>query len=132
MSYATPDDLEDYTGATPPADAQTRLDRASDDVAAALITAVYEVDGGGMATDPAVIAAIVKAEAATAAHRINNGLNADGSQRQSSEVQIGSVRIKRGAQSGGGSGVLQAGELPHGAYSALRTAGLINHAPWRP
>lgn len=128
MSYATPADLvPDWMaqGAVP-TDAQVRLNRASEDVAYALRLSVYQVDGGGVATDPKIIAAIVQAECATMAYRLGNGQDAEGNARQASEVAIGSVRIKRGSGlAGAGSGTAPSGSgIPPRAAAILMAAGL--------
>lgn len=124
MGYATPTDLQDYNGgATPPADAQVRLDRASDSVDELLLTAVYDVDSNGMPTEPDVLAACTKAACAIAQHRIDNGLKANGAPAAYDNVKIGSVQLARRASSGSSSAA--ADRYGPDAYGILQRAGLL-------
>lgn len=58
MAYATSPELVTYTGATAPADATRLLARASDLIDDHIVTAVYNVNAAGAATDATVIAAL--------------------------------------------------------------------------
>ena len=57
MAYATPVDLQNYTGVTSVSDDTRKLQRASDLLDSALRAAVYAVDTSGNPTDATVIAA---------------------------------------------------------------------------
>lgn len=62
MSYATPADFASWNNSLiPPTDLQRLLDRASDLIDAALITAVYAIDSNGNPTDTNDIATLKNA-----------------------------------------------------------------------
>lgn len=62
MSYATPTDFGAWNGTlVQPSDIQRLLDRASDLLDAALITAVYAIDANSNPTDAVIVAALKNA-----------------------------------------------------------------------
>jgi len=56
-AYATSTDLTAYTGAPAPADADRQLQRASD-LVDSVVCATFSVDGAGLPTLPAILAAL--------------------------------------------------------------------------
>jgi hypothetical protein len=64
MAYATTQQLQTYTGATPPADATRLLGRASELIDDHIVTAIYDVDDAGQPTDQKVIDALADATCA--------------------------------------------------------------------
>ena len=75
MAYATVSDLAAHLPAdlTVPADAARLLDRAAEVVAEVMMRAIYQTDDDGLATDPLVIATIIRAECLHAAWWIETG-----------------------------------------------------------
>jgi hypothetical protein len=68
MAYATTQQLQTYTGATPPADATRLLGRASELIDDHIVTAIYDVDDQGNPTDAKIIAALADATCAQVEH----------------------------------------------------------------
>lgn len=126
MAYATPAQLTAWlpAGKAPATEAEaTRLlERASETVDTALITAVYDVDDDGLPTDADVALALQKATCAQVEYVLDTG-DETGAGSQYSDVQIGSVRLAR-AQKGGGATATTPTLAPH-ASDLLRTAGLL-------
>ena len=61
MAYATAGELETYTGNAAPANATVLVYRASRKVDELLMCAVYDVDSGGLPTDPVLATAMREA-----------------------------------------------------------------------
>ncbi|MBA9003665.1 hypothetical protein [Thermomonospora cellulosilytica] len=128
MAYATPAELATFLGlAEPPAGAARLLDRASRDVDTATVTAVYDTDTNGAATDPDITAALKAATLEQAAYRLDAG---DGTGAGKwADVSIGSAKLGRRtdvtppAQA-------TAGRLSVDAWQILYAAGLIGQGPW--
>jgi hypothetical protein len=122
MSYADAQDYTDYTGKTAPADIDLRLRRASAQVDAELLSAVYDT------TDPYVIAALRDATCEQA-HNAREGGYSGGGASGGQDVKIGSVAI--GARSSANSGALP-GQVPFSsvARTILQVAGVsFTNAP---
>jgi hypothetical protein len=64
VAHATDEQLAAYLGTAAPADADRLLDRASELIDSALVTASYAVDSTGAATDAQVLAALADATCA--------------------------------------------------------------------
>lgn len=119
--YATTADLAKHLDAAPPVGARRLLRKASRTVDYLLIGAVYQVDDDGLPTDPDIKAAIRDAVCAQAEH-----LDADEQAGRYTEVQIGSVRLRRAAVGTVGPG----GEsVAQDAVDALALAGLLPIEP---
>jgi hypothetical protein len=100
--YATPEDLAEALGVdTPPAGAEAWLRRASRDLDAALIGAVYEVDEATqMPTDPDLVEAFRDACCEQASFLIDGG-DATGAKAKYQTVAIGQVSYGRRAGAAG-------------------------------
>lgn len=131
MAHATSQEYEDYTGATAPADIGLKLTRASRLVDKELLCAVYDVDDTGTATDAEVLAALRDATCEQVAAWVASGTeDGTGAAPVYQDVQIGSVRLGRGATSGGaGGGGSAATRLAPQARMVLEQARLTGHAP---
>lgn len=127
MAYATIDELTDHIGRTP-INAQLLLDRASRDVDRALLTAVYDVDDNGAATDPDVIAALKLATLEQVAAGLDAGNTTGNGVTVSGGFSIGkiSVQAASGTQTGAARMV---GPLWEQAWLVLQQAGLTGHGP---
>lgn len=117
-SYATIVQLADYLHTDAPADAAKLLEDATRALDDALLTAVYDVDSGGMPTDPQVIAAFAEAVCAIVEWWGETGdpVGADGGW---DSVSAGPVSLSRGSGSTAAQPI-SAGTLPPRAASALR------------
>ncbi|MFE6764357.1 hypothetical protein [Streptomyces sp. NPDC057689] len=125
--YATPEQLATYTGAPAPEGVERLLARASEDVDAALLTAVYAVDDDGDPTDPAVVAALAAAVCAQVEWQLATGDDGTGSAGVWDSVSIGPVSLSgRTAGPPAASGV----DLAPRAHRALRGAGLLPGVIW--
>lgn len=118
-SYATIGDLIEWTHDDPPADATRLLQRASEYVLGLTATAVYDVDGDGVATDVTVLAALRDATAAQAAWWIQTG-DETGGAAQYTSVGIGSVQLTRST-----AGVTSTRQAPD-VLRILAAAGLLS------
>ncbi|APD18540.1 hypothetical protein SEA_PICARD_9 [Streptomyces phage Picard] len=120
--YATPDQLAAWTGTPAPADAERLLARASSDVDAALMCAVYDTTADGMPTDPAVVQALADATCAQVEYQLATGDDGTGAAGRWGSVSIGPVSLgdRRDApQAPGGL------DLAPRAHRALMQAGLL-------
>ncbi|MEU3162900.1 hypothetical protein [Streptosporangium sp. NPDC006930] len=131
MAHATAEEYEDYTGESPPADIGLRLTRASRLVNRATITAQYDVDENDIATDPKILTAFREATIEQVAAWVTSGTeDGTGAAPVYQDVQIGSVRLGRGATSGGAAGGGSAADrLAPQARMVLEEAGLLGQAP---
>ena len=113
MAYATVSDLIANLpdGLDVPPDATRLLDRASEAVAEVLMRAYYATDSTGRASDPAVVAAIVRAECLQAAYWVETG------DEQGAAVAVTSASSGAGPSWGGSVQTLAARAL-----TVLRTA----------
>ncbi|WP_113699181.1 hypothetical protein [Nonomuraea lactucae] len=130
MAYATVNDLAPTYVTPAPANAALLLDRATRLVDQALLTAVYEVDEDGLPTDPEHIAALRDATCEQVAAWLEVGETGTGASAEYSDVQIGSVRLGRGSQTGAGGGGSAATRLAPQAWAILQQAGLTGHEPY--
>ncbi|MFD8948990.1 hypothetical protein ACFV0B_09075 [Streptomyces xanthophaeus] len=126
--YATPEQLAMWMGRpAPDGDAARLLARASEDVDAALLTAVYDVDADGDPTDPQIVAALSSAACAQAEFWLASGDDGTGASSQWDSVSIGPVALNgRRPGPSAASGL----DLAPRAYRALHTAGLLPGAIW--
>ncbi|MGW0933320.1 hypothetical protein [Streptomyces sp. NPDC002644] len=124
--YATPDQLAAYTGQPAPADAERLLLRASQDIEAVTVTAVYDTDAVGLPTDPDIAEAMSTAVCAQVEWRAATSDDGTGAVGQWDSVSIGPVSMS-GRRSGGASDGV--GLAPR-AEQALRTAGLMPGVVW--
>ncbi|WP_067470041.1 hypothetical protein [Actinomadura macra] len=127
-SYATPAELAAFLAPDAlPAGAQRVLDRASRDVDAEILTAVYDVDEGGAATDATVVAALREATLEQAAWRLDSG-DAKGAAGVWGQVAIGSAQLTRRTDRTAPKEATIGG-LCADAYRVLMLAGLTGHEP---
>ncbi|MCG7524938.1 hypothetical protein MHW47_10880 [Streptomyces sp. OfavH-34-F] len=125
--YATPEQLAAWTGTPAPADAERLLARASSDIDAALIRAVYCTNDAGMPTDPAVVQALTDAVCAQVEYQLATGDDGTGASGRWGSVSIGPVSLgdRRDApQAPGGL------DLAPRAHRALMLAGLLPGVIW--
>jgi hypothetical protein len=123
--YATPEQV--WTGRPPPADADRLLARASEDIDAALLTAVYRTNSAGLPTDPAVVAALADAVRDQIEYWAATGEDGTGAAGRWDSVSIGPV-----AMSGRKDFPAAAGDvdLAPRAHRALTRAGLLPGVIW--
>jgi len=98
--YATAGDYTAVTGQTAPADIDARLAAASDDIAYATRTAVYDTDTDGLPTDTVVLDAFMRATCWQAAYSIDSGVTATGTV-VSVDGSIGSLTVRRSVRAAG-------------------------------
>jgi hypothetical protein len=130
VAYATVGELDAALGYTPTG-AQQLLDRASRDIDQALLTAVYDVDSGGAATDPDVIAALRAAAIEQVAYQLELG-NTSGIRHGMqpgvpSGTSAGSVDLSRGQSVGGNTERLP--RIGEQVWSILQAAQLVPQGP---
>ncbi|WP_425829300.1 hypothetical protein [Streptomyces fractus] len=117
MAYATPGRLAEWTGRPAPPDVARLLARASEDIDAALLTAVYE--------PAAVAAALADAVCAQVEYWLATGSDGITTTDVWDSVSIGPVSLS-GRTGESTSPVIIAGvELAPRAYRTLRRAGLL-------
>lgn len=125
MAYATSAELATYTGlaaAALPADVDRMLERASERVDAALVAAVYDVNGAGDPTDADVAAALRDATSAIVEAWIVSD-DEHGQLDGYASVSLGSLTLNRGNARGGAAPA--GAKLPERAVDHLRRAGLL-------
>lgn len=131
-SYATPADLENFTGTDAPEDAQRLLQRASEEVDTALMTSVYATDTLGFPTDVAKREAMRDAACAVVEWWSTDKGTGDetGAQGVWSSVSAGAVAMSKGGGASGTSGStsVRPGWLPPRAHGFLSRAGLLSSA----
>ena len=117
-SYATTQQLTAYLHEDAPANAAKLLEDATRALDDALLTAVYDVDSGGMPTDVLVQAAFAEAVCAIVEWwgETGDSVGADGGW---DSVSAGPVSLSRGSNSTG-TQAISLGTLPPRAASALR------------
>ena len=127
--YATPEQLTEWTGRPAPADAERLLKRASEDIDAALVAAVYATDAAGMPTDPAVVQALADATCAQIEFQQETGDTGTGAAGRWGSVSLGPVSLsdRKDTPGGGGGGDV---DLAPRAHRALRAAGLLPGVIW--
>ncbi|MEV0115542.1 hypothetical protein AB0H77_20240 [Streptomyces sp. NPDC050844] len=91
--YATAEQLVAWTGRTAPCDVELLLARASQDIDAALLTALYATDEAGFPTDAAVQQALVDATCAQVEYWLAIGSDGITSAEQWDSVSIGPVSL---------------------------------------
>lgn len=123
--YATPAQYATYVGGALPANLGRLLRRASQDVDADLITAIYDI------TDAVVLAALAEATCEQVADWLDKGW-LGGAALPVNSVKIGSVQLTGllGGSAQGGSAVGVSGQrLCPRAYGVLQRAGLTGQPP---
>lgn len=126
-SYATTTDLANYIGGSVPDDADRMLARATELIDRILITATYQVDADGDATDTDVIAALTKATCAQVAWWVETG-DETGLAGVYQSISIGGVSLSRGGSASKGSS--NGSRIAPDAWNVLSAAGLTGHAAW--
>ncbi|MGW6518546.1 hypothetical protein [Streptomyces sp. NPDC054962] len=120
--YATPEQLTAWTGKPAPEDAERLLDRASEDVDSALLTAVYATDSAGMPTEPDVITALSDAVCALIEYRTETGDSGTGARDRWDSISLGPASMSGRRDNGSRPGGVDLGDR---AERALRRAGLL-------
>ncbi|KAB7834062.1 hypothetical protein [Streptomyces mobaraensis] len=125
--YATPEQLAAWTHTPAPAGAEQLLARASEDVEAALLTAVYPVDADGAPAEQRVAEALRDAVCAQVEWQLATGDDGTGAMGRWDSVSIGPVSLS-GRRPGppAASGV----DLAPRAHRVLRRAGLLPGVIW--
>ncbi|MBF8186324.1 hypothetical protein ITP53_11300 [Nonomuraea sp. K274] len=130
--YATADDLTDWTGDDPPADADRLLARASRLIDnRLLLTAVYPVDPAGMPTEPEHADALRDAACALVEWWDDHGDDGTGAGGDYTNVSAGGISFSRAT---GSSGTPSDPRIAPEAVEILGGAGLLRHGvgTWRP
>ncbi|MEV5086875.1 hypothetical protein AB0N18_02810 [Streptomyces griseoincarnatus] len=125
--YATPEQFTAWTGQQPPADIERLLARASEDVDAALVTAVYATDALGMPTDPRVIQALADATCAQVEYQQATGDDGTGAAGRWGSVSLGPVSLGDRRDGPTAAGDV---DLAPRAHRTLRGAGLLPGVIW--
>lgn len=128
-TYATTQDYATYLGSAPPPGIDLLLARATRLIDEALLSAVYDVNGDGMPTDPKIQAALRDATIEQAAYWSQTGEDGTGALSEYAQVSIGSVSLGRHQTEGAGPGS-GARTLAPAAWQILQQAGLTGHGPW--
>ena len=119
--YATTQQLQAYTGATPPADATRLLGRASELIDDHIITAIYAVDAQGYPTDQPIKDALADAVCAQVEYWLA-GDEEDDILGPTQGVSLGGMQVQYGA----GTNRATPMYLAPRAARHLRAAGLLN------
>ncbi|WP_406321046.1 hypothetical protein [Streptomyces sp. NBC_00519] len=136
--YATRDQVAAYLATCVPDDAERLVARASEDIDAALLTAVYATDEMGYPAEARIRAALASAVCAQVEYWLATGEDGSGTAEVWDSVSIGPVSLS-GRSSPPSPPVVNSVELAPRAYRTLRTAGLLpgevlvpGEAPWPP
>ncbi|MFD9813715.1 hypothetical protein [Streptomyces sp. NPDC059080] len=122
--YATREQLAAYLGTAVPNDAERLIARASEDIDAALLTAVYRTDEMGYPVEARIRAALASAVCAQVEYWLATGEDGTGTGEQWDAVSIGPVSLS-GRSSSPSPPVVGGVELAPRAYRALHMAGLL-------
>jgi hypothetical protein len=128
--YATPEQLAAWTGHPPPHDAARLLARASEDIDAALLTAVYAADPSGYPTRARVRDALADAACAQVEYWLATGSDGVTTPDQWDSVSIGPVSLSGRSSSTPAPATVAGVELAPRAYRALHAAGLFPGEVW--
>lgn len=123
-TYATPERLAAWTGQPAPADAERLLARASEDIDAALLTAVYATDEQQYPTEQHIRDALTRAVCAQVEYWLATGEDGTGTGEQWDSVSIGPVSLS-GRSTPAAPPTVAGVELAPRALRILRTAGLL-------
>lgn len=123
--YATPEQLVAWTGQSAPAGAERLLARASEDIDAALLTAIYATDAAGFPTDAAVQCALADATCAQVEYWLAIGSDGVTTAEQWDSVSIGPVSLSGRSNVPPTPAVINGVEIAPRALRVLRTAGLL-------
>jgi hypothetical protein len=127
VSYATTGDYAKWPGATLFTGIRRALIMASGVVDEMLLTAVYDVDAGGLPTDADVIAAVRDAACAQVLYSRTTGDTYGIGAGQLHSFSIGSIQATRGYSTKGSSAP---GRFSPQAWEILHLAGLVSQPPW--
>lgn len=135
LIYATTVDLQGWTGATPPANAEAQLRTASLMVREATMTSYYAVDGTGVPTDATILQAFKDACCAQAAALSAAGIDPLGGgvikSGVASQKAVGSARIDYAdAAAAAASRAGLVGSLCTEAHRILQEVGIMSGAVW--
>ncbi|MFM9368142.1 hypothetical protein [Streptomyces sp. Da 82-17] len=122
--YATRDQLVAYLATNVPNDAERLIARASEDVDAALLSAVYATDEMGYPAEARIRAALASAVCAQVEYCLATGEDGTGTAEVWDSVSIGPVSLS-GRSSPPSPPMVNSVELAPRAYRTLRTAGLL-------
>ncbi|MEU3710491.1 hypothetical protein [Streptomyces catenulae] len=122
--YAAREQLAAYLGTALPDDAERLLARASEDIDAALLTAIYRTDEMGYPVEARIRAALASAVCAEVEYWLATGEDGTGTGEQWDAVSIGPVSLS-GRSSPPAPPVVNGVELAPRAYRALHMAGLL-------
>lgn len=127
MAHATVEELGNFLEPDPlPANPGRLLDRATRDVNAEILTAVYDVGDNGRATDPKILDALRNATLEQAAYRVSAG---DGGGAGAwSTVALGPANLTRRTDRTPPAEDT-VGRLCVDAWQILQEAGLTGHGP---
>lgn len=127
--YATTQDFENWTGVMPaPDNTELLLRLAGIEVDAMLLTALYDTDGQGMPTDPAVVTALRDATCAQAQWTDETG-NTTGAASYVRSLSLGSFSMAGGGGGAGGGGMAPAASPV--TRKILASAGILKPYPVR-
>jgi hypothetical protein len=128
MAYATEADLTNYLPAgTVVTDAAGKLTRASRRVDSLILTAIYDVDDAGAATDPDIILALRDATCEVVRWWLDTG-DETGAGSLFQSVSIGKIQLGRGYSAAGSATGAGQTTSPQ-AVEILTLAGLIGQPP---
>ena len=125
--YATPEQYTAWTGQPAPTGVERLLARASRDIDAALLTAIYDTDSTGMPTDPDIVATLADATCAQVEYQQATGDDGTGAAGQWDSVSIGPVSMSGRRPRPQAAGDL---DLAPRAGRALAAAGLFPGVIW--
>ncbi|MEV4966658.1 hypothetical protein AB0886_05240 [Streptomyces sp. NPDC024062] len=125
--YATPEQYTAWTGQPAPTGVERLLERASQDVDAALLTAIYDTDITGMPTDPNIVQTLANATCAQVEYQQATGDDGTGAAGQWDSVSIGPVSMSGRRPRPQAAGDL---DLAPRAGRALAMAGLLPGVIW--
>ncbi|MFC8095369.1 hypothetical protein [Streptomyces sp. NPDC057301] len=135
--YATRDQLAAYLATNVPNDAERLIGRASEDIDAALLTAVYGVDEMGYPAEARIRGVLANAVCAQVEYWLATGEDGTGTGEQWDSVSIGPVSLS-GRTSPPEPPVVNGVELAPRAYRALHMGALLpgevlapGELPWR-
>ncbi|WKX70044.1 hypothetical protein [Streptomyces sp. XD-27] len=123
--YATPEQLVAWTRQPAPDAAERLLARASEDIDAALLTAIYDTDTTGFPTDAAVRGALADATCAQVECWLATGSDGITTAEQWDSVSIGPVSLSGRSNVPPSPAVVNGVEIAPRALRILRGAGLL-------
>ncbi|ARF55999.1 hypothetical protein ACH4YO_23865 [Streptomyces noursei] len=130
--YAAAEQFVAWSGQCAPADVERLLARASQDIDAALLTAIYPTDDAGFPTEAEVQIALAEATCAQVEYWLAIGSDGVTTAEQWDSVSIGPVSLSGRSNVPPTPAVVNGVELAPRALRLLRTAGLLpgEVLPW--